>query len=161
MPYKDRARRNELKRLSRQRRWAENREKEQAKEKAYRARVKSKDYSAFKEANRIACHQRYQRNVDFYALMIRLRNHGLTLDQYHAKMESQDFQCAICGAETSKRYIKNELIIDHDHASEKRRGLLCHNCNSGIGHFRDDKSLLQSAIAYLVKYQGTTAANLC
>jgi hypothetical protein len=29
------------------------------------------------------------------------------------------------------------------------RGLLCYNCNVGLGHFRDDPNLLLSAVEYL------------
>jgi hypothetical protein len=39
--------------------------------------------------------------------------------------------------------------IDHCHTSNRVRGLLCHNCNVGIGNFKDAPDLLRSAAAYL------------
>jgi hypothetical protein len=39
--------------------------------------------------------------------------------------------------------------IDHDHNKNKFRGFLCHNCNRGIGIFKDDIDRLQRAVRYL------------
>lgn len=58
--------------------------------------------------------------------------------------------CAICG--TNKPYGRtNEFVVDHCHETGKVRGLLCHPCNSGIGMFKDNASLLEKAISYLLK----------
>lgn len=54
--------------------------------------------------------------------------------------------CAIC-----LRPSIRVMDIDHDHATGKVRGLLCHSCNLGIGYFHDNKETLSRAIAYLVK----------
>ena len=51
-------------------------------------------------------------------------------------------QCVICGDET-------KLVVDHDHKIGKIRGMLCNHCNRGLGHFRDDPSLLEFAAQYL------------
>lgn len=71
-----------------------------------------------------------------------LRQRGVTLDQYHARNEAQDFCCAICGFEVV-------LVIDHCHTTEKPRGLLCRACNGGLGFFRDSIANLQKAQVYL------------
>lgn len=71
-----------------------------------------------------------------------LRAHGLTLDQYHARLEAQDFLCAICRVEAV-------LHIDHDHATLRVRGLLCRACNVGIGWFQDSCARLVAAAGYL------------
>jgi len=42
------------------------------------------------------------------------------------------------------------LAIDHCHESNKIRGLLCMNCNQGLGKFKDSPKLLQKAIEYLI-----------
>lgn len=50
--------------------------------------------------------------------------------------------CAICGG-------KEKLVVDHDHETDKVRGLLCFFCNLGLGNFRDNPQLLKKAIEYL------------
>jgi hypothetical protein len=81
-------------------------------------------------------------NTEWANLQNRLRRYRITLDQYHAMFEGQDFICAICGCEKT-------LVIDHCHGTRRFRGLLCHNCNSGIGKLRESPELFASALAYL------------
>lgn len=80
--------------------------------------------------------------------MRQLWKRGLTLDQYHALAERQDFCCAICGEELDS---KARSAIDHCHNSHRVRGLLCINCNLGLGHFADSQARLASAGRYLAK----------
>jgi len=86
-----------------------------------------------------------QDNAEWCRFKSTLVHHGLTLDQYHAKLESQDFGCAICGSD-------NQLVVDHHHESGKRRGLLCWSCNTGLGMFREQLALLYMAEQYMVKW---------
>lgn len=46
------------------------------------------------------------------------------------------------------------LSVDHNHKSNKIRGLLCLNCNAGLGNFRDNITLLKKAISYLEEKDG-------
>jgi len=64
---------------------------------------------------------------------------------YQALLNTQDSKCAICHIEFT-----DSPCIDHDHETGKVRGLLCWNCNVGIGSLKDDPKILQSAIDYLV-----------
>ena len=59
---------------------------------------------------------------------------------------AQSGKCAICKTNPVK-------VVDHDHASGKVRGLLCPQCNTGIGQFKDDPARLLSAIHYLSMHQ--------
>ena len=78
----------------------------------------------------------------------KLTAYNLTLDQYHAIAERQDFGCAICGAEETLKG-KTRLGIDHDHHTGKVRGLLCHKRNLVLGHANDTPTILTSALKYL------------
>jgi protein-arginine kinase activator protein McsA len=70
----------------------------------------------------------------------------LSKEKYNAMLESQHNSCAIC-----KRLFSYDLkpVIDHNHATENVRGILCGACNGGLGLFKDNKILLLSAISYL------------
>lgn len=75
------------------------------------------------------------------------RNFGLLPHQFKSMMESQDYKCAICGIHRDN--YNKEFAIDHCHNTGKIRGLLCTNCNTGIGMLQDNIEILNSAIKYL------------
>ena len=54
-------------------------------------------------------------------------------------------ECELCGS-------TQQLHIDHNHETNKIRGVLCTNCNRGIGHLKDSPSLLLKAAKYLEKH---------
>lgn len=66
---------------------------------------------------------------------------GLTVQE---RMEAGE-PCDICGGKTAR------MAIDHDHDTGKVRGLLCSNCNTGLGLFEDNIEQLKTAIDYLLK----------
>jgi hypothetical protein len=70
------------------------------------------------------------------------QSYKLTPAEYEAYVVKQAGKCAICGAFT-------KLHVDHDHLTNIVRGLLCGNCNRGIGMLKDDTNILAAAIAYL------------
>lgn len=70
--------------------------------------------------------------------------YGITLDQYEAMVQRQGGLCAIC------HEAPDVLYVDHCHATEKIRGLLCNLCNVGIGSLRDDSLLAFRAAHYLI-----------
>ena len=75
------------------------------------------------------------------------RAYGISYDTYLNMRDEQDGKCAICGKyeEASKR----QFAVDHCHDTGKVRGLLCSNCNTGIGNLNDDINMLNKAIEYL------------
>jgi len=71
-----------------------------------------------------------------------LRVYGLTQADYDLLLLKQNGKCAICSVEKA-------LVVDHDHQTKIVRGLLCGECNRGLGLLRDNTELLFSAICYL------------
>jgi recombination endonuclease VII len=76
-----------------------------------------------------------------------IRDYGLSWDEYQALLAAQGGVCKICNFPPTAK----GLYVDHDHHTGAVRGLLCSRCNSGLGMFRDDASILMSAITYLAK----------
>jgi hypothetical protein len=58
-------------------------------------------------------------------------------------------QSGLCGICSNPLNSISESHVDHDHSTGSVRGLLCRECNTGLGKFKDDTSLLFKAIAYL------------
>ena len=75
---------------------------------------------------------------------------------YDEVLTAQSGVCAICHRPEFRKIrsdgITRRLAIDHDHKTNKLRGLLCGDCNTGLGLFQDDILRLESAIAYLRKH---------
>lgn len=78
-----------------------------------------------------------------------MKRHGMTLNDYENMLSKQDGKCAICGSHKSGKKNSNRLSIDHCHKTGKVRGLLCQQCNLGIGCLKDDITILENALAYL------------
>jgi hypothetical protein len=75
----------------------------------------------------------------------RIRSYGITLAEYDRLFNDQNGVCAIC----QKTNGEIALCIDHNHATNEVRGLLCNLCNRGIGLFNDDEKLLIKAAIYV------------
>lgn len=86
----------------------------------------------------------------------RHRQFGLTKQDYAEMFLKQNGVCAICSQpETATRNGRvKTLAVDHDHSSGKVRGLLCSDCNTGIGKLKEDRSIFLSAIKYLDMHSG-------
>jgi hypothetical protein len=69
----------------------------------------------------------------------------ITPEEFRGMLEEQDHTCAICPSPVDEETGR----LDHDHESSLRRGILCHHCNVGLGHFQDNPELLMRAVEYL------------
>ncbi len=83
------------------------------------------------------------------------RKFGLTLEQFDAMLVEQDGRCAICGTNNPGT---RTWHVDHDHATNQVRGLLCNGCNKGIGMLGEDPARLLAAERYLQKHRRKIAA---
>jgi predicted nucleic acid-binding Zn ribbon protein len=72
--------------------------------------------------------------------------YGISIEEFEARLASQDGRCAICRTDT---WNGKGPHIDHSHETGALRGILCHKCNLGLGKFNDDPDLLRAAIRYL------------
>lgn len=80
-----------------------------------------------------------------------LRNkYGITLGDYNIMLERQKHVCAICGSPATVD--QRAFHVDHCHKTGKIRGILCNGCNAGLGHFKDDPSVLLRAATYIKEH---------
>jgi hypothetical protein len=77
------------------------------------------------------------------------RVYNITLEQYNIILKNQNNKCAICDIPQSECI--RRFDVDHNHHTKEIRGLLCPNCNKGIGLFGESIEILQNAIQYLGK----------
>lgn len=94
-----------------------------------------------------------------YYRKLTLRKFGLTPAAFAALVERSGGRCAICStADPGGKH--DTWHVDHDHRCCPRgrscgsciRGILCSNCNLGLGHFKDNAAILQSAMEYLAAH---------
>ena len=93
--------------------------------------------------------RKWRRKVG-YPAAVRCRN-GITKEKYLQMVTEQQGVCKICGGPPT--YGRHYLSVDHSHTSGKIRGLLCQNCNLGLGHFKEDPEIFVKAIDYLIEME--------
>ena len=76
----------------------------------------------------------------------------ITIEEYNILLKKQKGKCAIC--KIDKDPIGRKFAVDHQHKSGKIRGLLCGNCNRGIGLLQDDPKIILQAFKYVEKNYG-------
>ncbi len=85
------------------------------------------------------------------------RAYGLTQNDYNEMLESQNYVCAICKAPYDDQ---RALCVDHDHDTGAIRGLLCNNCNQGIGLLGDNCEGMSQALRYLERCRSEIKNNV-
>ena len=121
------------------------------------------EQSLYVDVNRpcICCGEIFTRNVNtkqapytkfcsrkcMYKLR-RLKSYGITFAELNERIKEQNESCAICKIPFNK-LDPHSINIDHDHRTGKVRGILCLNCNQGLGQFKDNSTNLRIAAEYL------------
>lgn len=77
--------------------------------------------------------------------------YGISPEQYQELWNKQEGRCKICGTKLPEG---EYLSIDHDKETGEIRGLLCKNCNLGLGSFKDSPENLRKAAEYIEENNG-------
>jgi hypothetical protein len=130
----------------------------------YTSKQKNDGYDSWCKKCKLASQRKYLKNPEAWAKRVEFRKkynldtkerrkfvrmkhlYGVTFDQYKDLINKQNGLCAICG---DKLNFVRHATIDHCHKTNDIRGILCINCNSGIGLFKDDPKIIAKAAEYL------------
>lgn len=115
-----------------------NRDKEYRRTTCYKCRRNTEN---MRYASNPEVREKMKKRVKEYILK---KEYNLTQEQYNMFYIQQKGRCKICNKNSNKT-----LNVDHCHISSKVRGLLCWNCNIGLGYFKDSIKNLENAINYL------------
>lgn len=77
------------------------------------------------------------------------RKYGIGISEYEGLLTRQNGKCAICGTMNPRTPKRGRFVVDHDHRDNTVRGLLCFQCNVGIGAFSENADSLLRAADYL------------
>lgn len=150
MPLKDKAARAEYQRLKYLRERDERVKKQRAYNRAHRAEIAEKMRKrrlADPDVHKARTAKYQADNREELKQRRRRKLYGLTPEDYDTLLKKQRGRCAICRSDTPRA--QRDWHVDHCHKTGKVRGLLCHKCNVGLGHFGDSVKLLGKAIEYL------------
>jgi hypothetical protein len=107
---------------------------------AWRAKLKSEGKL---EQHVKAVHRRY--------------HYGIEPSEFDAMLSRQGGKCATCRVgltdEKQPGGIGTKVCVDHCHATNKVRGLLCGNCNCALGHAKESPDTLRALARYLENHQ--------
>ena len=103
--------------------------------------------------NRKEHYGRYKEQQEVWRLK---KQYGMTRDDYNKLLKDQGGTCRIC-KKAGQHFRQGKplpLCVDHNHKTGKVRGLLCLNCNSGMGKLGDSIERLKEVIKYLEETDG-------
>jgi hypothetical protein len=82
------------------------------------------------------------------------RGYGMTVDEFDALLKTQNGCCAICGLPPRGKSKRTQVLhVDHDHARNVVRALLCADCNKAIGLLHEDPERCLAAAIYLKEHK--------
>lgn len=73
--------------------------------------------------------------------------YNMSLVEWDRRLAEQGGLCAVCRC-------KPATATDHDWYTDAVRGLLCKDCNTGLGHLGDDSAGAHAALRYLALHEG-------
>ncbi len=138
--------------------YARNREKELERKKRDYAKSKGVFLEKIKKPTSIPKSDNYDTTKKDYTMVEKIkdynlrRNFGIGLNDVQKMLELQEYKCKICGKELkiiADKGNKDAAVVDHDHATGKIRGVLCHGCNLVLGNAGYNPQLLLNAAEYL------------
>lgn len=92
----------------------------------------------------------YKRNKNTARERYLQTRYGMSENEYAARLLAQNNCCILCGTEFSAGdYGPNSPVVDHCHTHGHVRGILCNECNRGLGYFHDNPSALRAAAKYI------------
>lgn len=80
-----------------------------------------------------------------------LRLYGFDYDDVAAAIKAQGGRCPLCGDTFADHW--RSACVDHDHATQRFRAILCRRCNAMLGQARDNPEVLIRAAEYLRSHQ--------
>lgn len=104
----------------------------------YRQKRKDPHYRAVDDARRKVWHQK----------KYKFSRYGITEEQYSEMFMAQNGRCAMCKSDQPSG--TGTWCIDHCHKSGRVRGILCHTCNTALGHY--EKLLDTIGLDTITKY---------
>lgn len=73
-------------------------------------------------------------------------SYGITPAQYDEMYLKQHGKCIICEA------FRDRLFVDHNHATDEVRQLLCRNCNASLGLLAENVDSMKRMIEYVERH---------
>ncbi|MFG1776622.1 endonuclease domain-containing protein [Micromonospora sp. NPDC049048] len=120
----------------------------------YRRKWRLENPGAEWDRQAVASRRAYASRTPEQRREIILGRYGLTPETFDQMLAEQGGKCAACGGGSGRRPFQ----VDHCHQTGRVRGLLCGNCNSALGHARDDRDRLRALIQYLDRDQAAHPA---
>jgi hypothetical protein len=132
--------------------------------------ARNKDYyntrkQDWRQKNKPHCHELEKKQREAHPEKVRERwfrsEHGISSVQFERMKNVQDNRCGICQSLIDSNSEPHDNIhpqVDHSHATNQIRGILCRPCNTALGYFKDNTNSLQRAISYL---SGSLQTHIC
>jgi hypothetical protein len=120
---------------------------------AFKALEEFAENSRYKSGRTATCKQclsataRSSYDPDYRRQRHYMRMYGITIAEYDSMLRRQHGKCVICQTDSPGRH--GRFDVDHCHTTGEVRGLLCSNCNRGLGLFKDNANYLLAASNYL------------